>query len=320
MTCAMEDPGAAFEALGGLSDGPIPAPLLAQEANIARWLMRAAAADGGRTIRTRVEAPPAASTADAEKREALPEAEPEAVRALAERLSWSYPAAAAEDIPSKLTATGIGRLGEPADAESAYIGSAGAASYRLRRPELCRGDDAPLTGADRGVAEHLAMQYIDFARVGSEEEIREEIARLRERGFLDERQAASVPPEDIRAFFTSPLGRRVLTADKVLREFRFSLLCPAERWFSGAPAGEEVLLQGVVDCCIEENGVLTVVDFKTDGHIDPERYTAQLEAYALAMERITGKPVRGAVLWYLRLRQAVPVPLPEKSVAISNKV
>ena len=102
---------------------------------------------------------------------------------------------------------------------------------------------------------------------------------------------------------------------------RFSLLCPAGRWFPEAPAGEEILLQGVVDCCIEEDGALTVIDFKTDRDIEPERHTAQVEAYAMAMERVTGKPVRGAALWYLRHKKAVFIPLQgEKTVAISEKV
>jgi len=94
----------------------------------------------------------------------------------------------------------------------------------------------------------------------------------------------------------------VFRADNVVREFRFSLLCPAGQWYAEAPAEESVLLQGVVDCCIEEKGVLTVIDFKTDGTVEPERYRAQLAAYAMAMERIFQKPVAQTVLWYLRRR------------------
>lgn len=64
-------------------------------------------------------------------------------------------------------------------------------------------------------------------------------------------------------FFLSPTGRRILQASQVWRELRFSLLVPAENWFS-VPPGEEILLQGVVDCCIREGGALTVIDYKTD--------------------------------------------------------
>ena len=67
---------------------------------------------------------------------------------------------------------------------------------------------------------------------------------------------------------------------------------------------DEILLQGVVDCCIEEHGELTVIDYKTDYvnqktlHARAALYTPQLRAYASAMERITGKPVRQGILAY----------------------
>ena len=32
----------------------------------------------------------------------------------------------------------------------------------------------------------------------------------------------------------------------------------------GSAAGEEILLQGVVDCCLEEEDGLVVIDYKTD--------------------------------------------------------
>ena len=182
---------------------------------------------------------------------------------------------------------------------------------RFRKPEPGK-TGAQLTGAERGLAAHLVMQYIHLAKTGSEEEIAGELCRLCEEGFLSEAQAASVAPEEVRAFFQSELGQRMLRADRVIREFRFSLLCPAERWFSTEP-GEEILLQGVVDCCMEEQGELTVLDFKTDGQVEPERYAGQLAAYAMAMERIFQKPVRGAALWYLRKKQAVWVMPEEKT-------
>ena len=88
------------------------------------------------------------------------------------------------------------------------------------------------------------------------------------------------------------------------REFRFSLLCPAESFFEGGE-GEKVLLQGVVDCLIEEKGELTVIDYKTDrvrGSELAERaksYAGQLRAYAIAVGRITGKPVKHCALYFL---------------------
>lgn len=48
------------------------------------------------------------------------------------------------------------------------------------------------------------------------------------------------------------------------REFKFSVLLPAEEFCPGLEPGEEVLLQGVVDAWFETLEGITVVDFKSD--------------------------------------------------------
>ena len=88
------------------------------------------------------------------------------------------------------------------------------------------------------------------------------------------------------------------------REFKFSVLLPAEEFCPGLEPGEEVLLQGVVDAWFETLEGITVVDFKSDrvsrsGAAAWERSTApQLEAYSRALEEITGKQVVRKALWF----------------------
>ena len=116
-------------------------------------------------------------------------------------------------------------------------------------------------------------------------------------------------PDKIAAFFASPLGRRVLNADKVIREFKFSLLVPAARYYKGGSG--DILLQGVIDCCIEEGGQLTVMDYKTDRVTQENQlyraktYMPQLEAYAEAMTRITGLPVCERLIYFFATGEAV---------------
>ena len=76
-----------------------------------------------------------------------------------------------------------------------------------------------------------------------------------------------------------------------------------------------MLLQGVIDCCIREGDHLTVIDYKTD-YVTAEtiagkagEYAAQVRAYAAAVSRILGLPVKECVLYFLRLDQAVKVPV-----------
>ena len=229
------------------------------------------------------------------------------------RLLWRYPHQPDVDLPSKLTATQL--KGRPVDEEVAGDAGSGeqglpAPQRPLRRPRFVQ-EEQGLTPAQRGTALHLAMQYLDFARTGSAEEISGEITRLVERAFLTPEQGAAVKPESIAAFFASPLGRELRQARNLRREFKFSLLVPARRYWSTAGEGEQVLLQGVVDCCFETPEGLTVVDFKTDrvGEADlmerAEAYRPQIEAYSRALEQIFQTPVTRRVLWFFRPGQAV---------------
>ena len=310
MTATVKDPAGKLAKYAPAGPGPVSPRILMRADSTAPWLMRAALADGGETMDIVLPESAAAEEAAAEKeRPALP-ADPALTAEIGRHFAWRYPFEASVTLPSKLTATAASELAAgAADPEAVDLVRAPVVTARLRKPDFGRGS-RDLTGPERGVAAHLVMQHIDFANTGSEEEIAGEIARMEAMGFLDQRQARAVEPGDILAFFRSEMGQRLLKADKVIREFRFSLLCPAKLWYPQAPEGEQVLLQGVVDCCLEEEGALTVIDFKTDGHMEPDRYTGQLQAYAAAMERIWKKPVREAKLWYLRLRKAADCPLP----------
>lgn len=316
ITCVQERAAERVAEAREAGPGPISPRVLLQAQCPAQWLVLAAGADGGQTMDMKPVEPSSVPRTERGEAREPEQGDPALADMIARRLDWVYPHAGAAALPSKLTATAAKELAPAAaDPEAAELPEDGGPektgpSRVFRRPDL-GGGDTPLTGTERGVAAHLVMQYIDFSRTGSAEAVAGEIERLRQMGFLDERQARAVSPEDILAFFRSDLGKRVLGADRVLREFRFSLLCPAEQWFPQAPPGEEVLLQGVVDCCLEERGVLTVIDFKTDGQVEPERYRAQLAAYAMAMERIFGQPVGQTVLWYLRRRCMAEVKRPE---------
>ncbi|PYR08902.1 MAG: hypothetical protein DMG00_14535, partial [Acidobacteria bacterium] len=59
------------------------------------------------------------------------------------------------------------------------------------------------------------------------------------------------------------------------------------------------LVEGVVDLAFEENGVWTVVDYKTDRELATEgedRYRRQVALYATAIARATGRPARGVLV------------------------
>ena len=214
------------------------------------------------------------------------------------------------ELPSKLTATQL--KGRALDEEVAEAAVRPPRPIRLGRPRFAA-EEFGLTPAQKGTALHLVMQYIDFERTERVEQVRAEIARLVERAFLTPQQGEAVDPAKIAAFFASPLGRELMASTSLRREFKFSILVPAADYYPQAGAEEQVLLQGVVDCCFETLEGITVVDFKTD-RVDrrsaaarAEEYRPQLAAYSRALEEITGKSVIRRCLWFFALDQAVDV-------------
>lgn len=71
-------------------------------------------------------------------------------------------------------------------------------------------------------------------------------------------------PAAVARFFAGDLGRQLRGSRNLHREYPFSVLTEARRFFPQAPAGEEVLHQGVIDCWFETAEGITLVDFKTD--------------------------------------------------------
>ena len=228
------------------------------------------------------------------------------------QMEYTYPHPGAITLPSKLTATALkGRNLDREAGEEAEGYQAPKRPLLFRRPGFLE-LDRPLTSAERGTATHLVMQYIDFRRCTSLAGIQAEIVRLTEEGHITPQFAAAVDAGTIWQFFQSSLGQRVLHATHLRREFKFSLLAPATALLPDAEE-EEILLQGVVDCYLKEPDGLTILDFKTDyvptGELAAKaaEYRGQMQAYAYALERITGVPVKEMVLYFFSAGEGVVV-------------
>ena len=247
-----------------------------------------------------------ASGPDERPDETPPQADPELVA----RLSWRYPHRGDVEIPSKLTATQL--KGRDLDQEAAEAAPAPPKPLRFQRPRFAA-EAMGLTPAQKGTALHLVMQFLDFDRAETRKGAAAEIARLVERALITPQQGEAADPERIAAFFASDLGQELLRSGSVRREFKFSILVPARDYYPGAGAGEEVLLQGVVDCWFETLEGITVLDFKTDRVTErtvqerAEEYRPQLTAYSRALEEITGKKVCRRVLWFFSLDRPVEI-------------
>ena len=144
------------------------------------------------------------------------------------------------------------------------------------------------------------------------EGICQEVERLEQERLISPEQAKMVDCDRLNAFFATPLGTKIRESQRVLREFKFSLLDDAGKYYPGVTS-EQIILQGVVDCALIEDDGIIVLDFKTDYVTEEtlalvaEKYRSQVSVYADALTRIYQKPVKSAQLYFFALNRFVDV-------------
>lgn len=230
------------------------------------------------------------------------------VQKIRESLNFAYPYSKAIGAPSKLTATQL--KGRTKDLE--------AAEYAEERRPVCRNFRKATFTTQRmspqryGNAVHTVMQYLNFSKCSSEDDVSQEIDRLVAAKFITEEQSAMIDASMIVRLFNTDLGKKLSKADTVLREFKFSILDDAKQYVDGLE-DEKVLLQGVIDCAIIEPDGITLIDFKTDRVSEDNiqytsyGYSGQVLAYANALKRIYQLPIKSAWLYFFQLNRFVSV-------------
>ena len=160
------------------------------------------------------------------------------------------------------------------------------------------GVEKKISPAQRGKFMQFANYHICVANPSG---VENELARIKQDGFMSPEEAAAVSLPMLQHFFASEVGRKLaaIPQGNVRREFRFSLLL--------AETTEKVLMSGIIDLFVETDGEVVLYDFKSD-YVEDEcaiedkavSYTAQLNVYAKALEEICHKPVVKKSLIFLR--------------------
>ena len=221
------------------------------------------------------------------------------VKRLNDALCFTYPHALATIMPSKQTATQLkGREKDREAAENTVKRYKTRNSWR--QPSFV---NIEKEGVDRGLAVHSLMQYIHYRSCADLDSVRAEIQRLVAERYISSDQAHAIIPEQVFGFFDTEMGKKIRTAENVLREFKFSILMQHSK-SSDADQNDRVLIQGVVDCALIESDGITVIDFKSDRIGDDdlanaaERYRDQVLVYADALSKIYRLPVKAALLYF----------------------
>ncbi|MBQ9950291.1 MAG: UvrD-helicase domain-containing protein [Clostridia bacterium] len=164
-----------------------------------------------------------------------------------------------------------------------------------------------VSAVQRGSATHLVFEKIPLCE-HTYADVCEFIRRLQLRGFLSDREAASLNKRGIAAFFERPLYARMLHSEKVLREREFTCMVEAKRLLADSDSDELIMVQGVIDCCFMENGKWILLDYKTDS-VNPndeellrtqaQTHAKQLELYAHVLEKISGIEVQECYICFV---------------------
>ena len=223
-----------------------------------------------------------------------PKEKPEARRYLERVFSAEYPYEQEQAISGKVSVTELKKQTQlPEEHEGLELYPVKESKGTVPR---FRAAETTMPGSMRGTIYHTFMENLDFHKKDVLETQLEEWIKC---GKMTRDEAAAVRISDIRRFLESDIGLRMERAEeggRLHREQPFVLGVPAHEIRSCWQSEELVLVQGIIDAWFEEDDGIVIVDYKTDRVRTMQtlagRYHIQLEAYAKAVARLTGKMVK----------------------------
>jgi ATP-dependent helicase/nuclease subunit A len=175
-------------------------------------------------------------------------------------------------------------------------------------------EDGELTGASRGSAYHRFLELLDYTREYDVESLPAELAEKVNQGLISEEMAECIRVQDILTFLETSVAERMRKASiqgKYFAEQPFVLGMEAKEIYPETGSDECLLVQGIIDVYFEEEDGLVLLDYKTDKVFKAQelvdKYKAQLEYYAKALERLTGKKVTEKLIYSFALAEEIEV-------------
>ncbi|QIB69000.1 helicase-exonuclease AddAB subunit AddA [Aminipila butyrica] len=234
------------------------------------------------------------------------------------QLSFRYGYEYGRLLKSKFSVSGLNRISEMLAREGLAAEEYQRLYYEesyetdLAVPQFAQDVKLGFTAAERGTILHSVLEHWDFKtgyEVCSQEEsealayVREFITTMEQRQMLTEEEAqeARKHAKMIVHFQCSPAGKRLAEAEEIHKEVPFNLMKQIK--------GEDIIIQGIIDCYFKEKGRYILVDYKTNqlrrpGDADElaylkETYREQIDLYREALEAVKGVPVQEAYLYLL---------------------
>ena len=230
-----------------------------------------------------------------------------------ERFSYVYPFRYLEDIPVKVSVSELKKRGWQDNEVLQMVPEDTETEAEMPVPGFMKASGEEYRGAARGTAYHRVMECLDYLQVETDGQLKKQLERLVESQKLSEQERDCIRILDIRRFVDSGLGQRMKNAAVQRRLYREQpfVIQRSAAMLDDLWQGETVLVQGIIDAYFVEDGEIVLVDYKTDrvrrGQEQKliDLYHVQLEDYAQALERMTGKKVKEKIIYSFTLQKEI---------------
>ena len=228
------------------------------------------------------------------------------------QFSYRYPYEKAGEMKLKFTVSELKRQNEEPE-ESGELLYKEEEQIPLLPKKLM--EEGALRGAGRGTAYHKVLELLDFQKEYRKESLENELKEMERNEKISKEIYNTIWIWDILKFLSTRSAKRMHQAaalGRLHKEQPFVLGVDAQEIYPKeelAGMEELLLIQGIIDVWFEEEDGLVLLDYKTDrvtkGEELREKYRAQLEYYAQALERVTGKRVKEKIIYSFALQEEI---------------
>ena len=218
------------------------------------------------------------------------------------RLSFRYAYESGVAAPSKMSVSEVKRL-----YWREIMGAGDVSDYFTHKPEFEMPEfmqsGAEQSGAERGIIFHKTLEHLDISMPAAN--LPQFLIELESRGILQPGEIDCVNISQLADFLASPIAHRMRHAVKIHKELNFTIgINPALIDTNLHNAESEMMLHGVIDCIIEEEDGIVILDYKTDRipsaglEFAANQYRGQMILYKMAAQKVFGKDVKEMILWF----------------------
>ena len=239
---------------------------------------------------------------------------------IVKKLNYTYPYEESVKVSASISVSEIKKM--QSTHEEDYSKPMYDEKITLKRPLFIQESESKnkISPQERGTIVHLVMEVLDLNRVNTIDEIKEQIKDLIKREIISEKQSLVINPFKVYKFYKSKIGKRALSSNFMKREQSiYSQIKMNDIYLNNEDIQnnraiyeeESMMLRGIIDLYFEEDDEIVIVDYKTD-YIDEEnkqdvinRYRKQLDLYADALTKLTGKKVKEKYLYLFNVDEEV---------------